>query len=170
MPNTSGGPTRPSAPGIPGTVWHTEQPAFVKISVIGSSPVTNGTLSGASTGTDEVGRVVTEEGLRERRANNVPSSSATTMRGVIDRSGMEPIAGKVRQGRNRRNHRGRVRLTLYRIADTHRPAPLISAYPWHSEIRSSDPRNPAQLRTAPSPAMQRVHPAMTPLARPAFHQ
>jgi hypothetical protein len=81
------------------TVWHTEQPAFVKISVIGSSPVTSGTMPGASATPDETGTGVTEEELMERRANNVPSSSAITMRGVIDRSGMELVTGTVRQGR-----------------------------------------------------------------------
>jgi hypothetical protein len=65
--------------------------------VIGSSPVTSGTMSGTSAATDETGTGGTEEELRERRANNVPSSSAITMRGVINRSGMEPIAGTVRQ-------------------------------------------------------------------------
>jgi hypothetical protein len=78
-------------------VWHTAQPAFVKISAIGSSPVTNGTLSGVSTGTDEVSTGVAEGGSMERRANTVPSNSATIMSGVIDRSNMESVAGKAQQ-------------------------------------------------------------------------
>jgi hypothetical protein len=73
------------------------------ISVIGSSPVTSGTVSGISAATDETGTGVTEEELVERRANNVPSSSAITMRGVINRSGMEPVTGKVRQSRDAKN-------------------------------------------------------------------
>jgi len=97
MPNRRGGPIRPSAPGIPGTVWHTAQPALVKISVIGSSPVTSGTMSGPSATTDETGAGLTEEELMERRANNVPSNSTITMKGVINRSGMEQVVGKVRQ-------------------------------------------------------------------------
>jgi hypothetical protein len=63
-------------------------------------------MPGASTGTDEAVTGVTEGDSMERMANHVPNSSATTMRGVIDRSGMEPIAGKVRQGRNGMNHHG----------------------------------------------------------------
>jgi hypothetical protein len=51
-----------------------------------------------------------------------------------------------------------------------RPAPLTSSHPWHSEIRSFDPRNPAQLRTAPSHAKQTVNPPMTRLAALASHQ
>jgi hypothetical protein len=71
--------------------------------VIGSSPVTSGTVSGVSAANDETGTGVTEEELVERRANNVPSSSAITMRGVINRSGMEPVTGKVRQSRDAKN-------------------------------------------------------------------
>src|SRR5438270_14004502 len=101
-------------------VWHTEQPAFVKISVIGSSPVTSGTMSGASTAAEETGAGVTEEGLMERRENNVPNSSTITMRGVKARSGMEPVAGKVRQPRNLRTQHGG--LAIYSIANLRRPA------------------------------------------------
>jgi hypothetical protein len=101
VPNRRGGPTRPSAPGIPGTVWHTAQPALLKISVIGSSPVTSGTMSGTTAATDETGTGVTEEELVKRRANNVPSSNAITMRDVKNRSRMEAVAGKVRQSLKR---------------------------------------------------------------------
>jgi len=74
-------------------MWHTGQPAFVKISEIGSFPVTNGTMSGTSAATGETGVNVSEEGgSRERRARRVPRSNTTTMRGVIDRSGIEPIS------------------------------------------------------------------------------
>ena len=71
----------------------------------------------------ETGTGVTEEELVERRANNVPSSSAITMRGVINRSGMELVAGKVRQCRNARNQHGWLNLAIYRIANIRRPAP-----------------------------------------------
>jgi hypothetical protein len=87
---------------MPGTVWHTKQPAFVKISAIGSSPVTSGTMSGASTAAEETGAGagVTEEELMERRANKIPTSSTITMRGVKARSGMNSVVGKVRQARH----------------------------------------------------------------------
>jgi hypothetical protein len=53
-------------------------------------------MSGASATTDETGTGVTKEELVELRANNVPSSSAITMRGVINRSGMDPVIGIAR--------------------------------------------------------------------------
>jgi hypothetical protein len=79
---------------MPGTIWHTEQPAFVKITMIGSSPVTNGTISGASATTGGTGTGVTGGDLVERRANSVPSTNTTIMRGVMNRSGMEPVQEK----------------------------------------------------------------------------
>ena len=117
-----GSPTRPSAPGIPGTVWHTAQPVLVRISVIGSSLVTSGTMSGTTAATDETGTGVTEEELVERRANHVPRSNAITMRGVINRSVMEPVAGKVRQGRDARNQHSWLSLAIYCIANIRQPA------------------------------------------------
>jgi hypothetical protein len=39
--------------------------------------------------------VATEEELLDWRAHNVPSSNAIRMRGVINRSGMEPVAETV---------------------------------------------------------------------------
>jgi len=102
-------------------VWHTEQPAFVKISAIGSSPVTSGIMSGASTAAEETGAGVTEEELMERRANNIPNSSTITMRGVIARSGMEPVAGKIQQSRNLRTQDSE--LAIYSIANMLSPAP-----------------------------------------------
>src|SRR5438270_2265707 len=60
---------------------------------------------------------------------------------------------------------------LQTCADLHKAtATLTSTHPWHSEIRSSDLRNLAQLRTAPSHATQTVNPPMTHLATRASHQ
>jgi len=85
---------------MPGAVWHAKQPAFVKISAIGSSPVTSGTMSGASTAVEETGAGAgagaTEEELMERRANKIPTSNTITMRGVKARSGMNSVVEKVR--------------------------------------------------------------------------
>jgi len=53
-------------------------------------------MSGTSAATGETGANVSEEGgSRERRARSVPRSSTTKMRGVIDRSGMEPLSRMV---------------------------------------------------------------------------
>jgi hypothetical protein len=107
---------------MPGTVWHAAQPALEKISVIGSSPVTSGTMSGTSAATDETGTGSTGEELSERRANNIPSNSAARMRGVINRSGMGLVAGKVRQGCDAMNQHGWLSLAIYCIANIRRPA------------------------------------------------
>src|SRR6266581_7762005 len=40
--STSFGPTTPTAPWIPGMVWHAKHSALMKISLTGSSPVTTG--------------------------------------------------------------------------------------------------------------------------------
>ena len=125
VPNKRGGPTRPFAPEIPGTIWHTGQPAFVKISVIGSSPVTNDTISAVSVTGDATGGGVTGEGVRERRANTVPSNSATTISGVIDRSTIEPITETVQQGCHATQRHDRLSLTLYPTADSLTPAPTV---------------------------------------------
>jgi hypothetical protein len=58
-------------------------------------------MSGTTAATDEAGTGVTEEELVKRRANNVPSSNAITMRDVKNRSRMEAVAGKVRQSLKR---------------------------------------------------------------------
>jgi hypothetical protein len=78
-------------------------------------------MSGTGAATDETGTGVTEEELMERRANNVPTNSAITMRGVINRSGMEPVAGKVRQGCEAMNQNGSLSLAIYCIANIRRP-------------------------------------------------
>jgi hypothetical protein len=52
-------------------------------------------MPGASTGIDEAVTGATEGDSMERRASHVPNNKATRMRGVIDRSGIEPVAGNV---------------------------------------------------------------------------
>jgi hypothetical protein len=44
------------------------------------------------------------------------------MRGVINRSGMDPVAGKVRQGCNAMNYYGSLSLAIHGIANIRRPA------------------------------------------------
>ncbi len=87
VPSTKGGPTRPSAPGIPGTIWQTAQPARVTISPMGSSPVTNGIVSGVSVGAAEpLGGSVEVGGSRSAHtAENVTSPMAiqTTSRSRV---------------------------------------------------------------------------------------
>src|SRR5262245_25491381 len=143
---------------MPGTRWHTAQPAFVKISVIGSFPVTSGTMLGTSTVTGETGTGVSTEGvLKKRRANQVPSSTKITMRAVIDLSGMEPtpLDGLI--------------MCSYENCPTYtKPATLTSWHPSHSEIPPFDPRNMAQLKIAPLHATRRVNPPMIPLVVTAF--
>jgi hypothetical protein len=80
-------------------------------------------MSGTSAATDETGTGVTGDDLVERRANNVPRNSAITMKGVINRSGMEPVAGKARQGCNAMNYYGSLSLAIYCIANIRRPVP-----------------------------------------------
>src|SRR5262245_7929917 len=102
-------------------MWQTKQPAFVNISVIGSSPVTSETMPGASTATGEAVTGVTDGDSMERRASHVPSSKATTMRGVIDRSTMEPVARKVAQGCNLMTQYGHLSLAACCVARMLRP-------------------------------------------------
>src|SRR4029078_6800784 len=83
--------------------------------------VTSGTISGASATADGTGTGGSEEDLVARRANRVPSTSTTMMRGVINRSGMELVAGKAQQGRDAENRHHELNQTLYRIATTLHP-------------------------------------------------
>src|SRR5262245_33019152 len=145
---------------MPGTRWHTAQPAFVKISVIGSFPVTSGTMLGTSTATGEIGTGFSTAGAsKKRRANQVPSRTRITMRAVIDLSGMEPtpLGGLVIC------YDGNSPICT-------KPATLTSSHPSHSEIPPFDPRNQPQLKTEPLHATRRVNPPMIPLAVIAFHQ
>jgi len=110
-------------------MWHTGQPAFVKIAVIGSSPVTNDTISGVSATGDETGTGVTGEGVRERRANTVPSNSVTTMSGVIDRSAIEPVTETAWASCHATQRHRRLSLPLSHTADTLGPAPTGDVTP-----------------------------------------
>ena len=63
----------------------------MKMDTIGSSPVTNGIVSGATTGAGEIddeGEVGTERGGDRRRATTTPSKIMLTIKAVTDRSGM----------------------------------------------------------------------------------
>jgi len=77
----------------------------------------------------------------ERRASNVPRNSAITMRGVINRSDMDPVAGKVRQGCDAMNQFGSLSLAAYCIAKISRPAPgrLYSLRRIHGTTKSDRP-------------------------------
>ena len=88
---------------------------------------------------DTTGTGVTEGGLRERRANNVPSSSATTMRGVIDRSGIEPVGGTVRQSCHATHDLSLLSLTLSHTADSLGPAPTTGVTHFGISVAQRNP-------------------------------
>lgn len=76
-------------------VWQTGQPARVKITAIGSSPVTSGTMSGNSvTG---AGTGFGEGALTVRSAHNRPKATMATIKALTRRSDMEWSDGYERE-------------------------------------------------------------------------